>query len=145
MAIAALVTWLVTAGFGFFMLMRWVRRGGLRRGRDAATHFPPALVFTHFGLAAGGLVAWVLYLVTDSSVLAWAAFADLALVAALGGFLVRRWTLDGRAAMAAGGSSSPQVELAEQHIPRPPVVLHGAFAVSTVVLVLLSALGVGPA
>jgi manganese efflux pump family protein len=144
MAIAALVTWLVTAGFGFFMLMRWVRRGGLRRGRDAATHFPPALVFTHFGLAAGGLVAWVLYVVTDSSVLAWAAFADLALVAALGGFLVRRWTLDGRAAMAAGGSSPP-VELAEQHIPRPPVVLHGVFAVSTVVLVLLSALGVGPA
>jgi hypothetical protein len=143
MAIAALVTWLVTAGLGFFMLMRWVRRGGLRRGRDAATHFPPALVFTHLGLAVGGLVAWVLYVVTDSSVLAWAAFADLALVAALGGFLVRRWTLDGRAAMADG--SSPRVELAEQHIPRPPVVLHGVFAISTVVLVLLSALGVGPA
>jgi hypothetical protein len=125
------------------MLMRWVRRGGLRRGRGAATHFPPALVFTHLGLAVGGLVAWVLYVVTDSSVLAWAAFADLALVAALGGFLVRRWTLDGRAAMADG--SSPRVELAEQHIPRPPVVLHGVFAISTVVLVLLSALGVGPA
>jgi hypothetical protein len=144
MAIAALVTWLVTAGFGFFMLMRWVRRGGLRRGPEAATHFPPAVVFTHFGLAAAGLVVWIFYVVSDSSVLAWAALADLALVAALGGFMVRRWTLDGRTAMAAGGSS-PRVELAEQHIPRPPVVLHGVFAVSTVVLVLLSALGVGPA
>jgi hypothetical protein len=37
-----------------------------------------------------------------------------------------------------------EVDLAEQHIPRPPVVLHGIFAVSTVVLVLLTALGVGP-
>lgn len=144
MAIAALVTWLVTAGFGFFMLMRWVRRGGLRRGPEAATHFPPALVFAHFGLAAAGLVVWIFFVVSDSSVLAWAALADLALVAALGGFMVRRWTLDGRAAMAAGGSS-PRVELAEQHIPRPPVVLHGVVAVSTVVLVLLSALGVGQA
>ena len=46
--------------------------------------------------------------------------------------------------MAAGAQSTP-VDLAEQHIPRPPVVLHGVFAVSTVVLVLLSALGVSPA
>ena len=144
MAIAALVTWLVTAGLGFFMLMRWVRRGGMRRGPDAATHFPPALVFAHFGLAAAGLVVWIFYLATDSSVLAWLAFADLAMVAILGGFLVRRWTLDGRDAMAAG-ASSPPADLAEQHIPRPPVVVHGVFAVSTVVLVLLSALGLGPA
>ncbi len=144
MTIAALATWLVTAGFGLFMLMRWVRRGGLRRGPGAATHFPPAFVFTHFGLAAGGLVVWIAYLVTDRSLLAWIAFADLAVVAMLGGFLVRRWTLDGRAAMAAGGRA-PQADLAEQHIPRPPVVVHGIFAVSTVVLVLLSALGVGPA
>jgi hypothetical protein len=35
------------------------------------------------------------------------------------------------------------VDLAEQHIPRGPVVVHGTFAVSTVVLVLLTALGVG--
>jgi hypothetical protein len=36
-----------------------------------------------------------------------------------------------------------RADLAEQHIPRPPVVLHGIFAVSTVILVLLTALGVG--
>lgn len=140
MAIAALVTWLVTAGSGFFMLMRWVRRGGLRR----VTHFPPARVFAHFGLAAGGLVVWVVYLLTDRALLAWIAFADLALVATLGGLLVRRWAKDGRTAMAAERrSEAPPPELAEQHIPRPPVLLHGIFAVSTVVLVLLTALGVG--
>jgi hypothetical protein len=141
MSVAALVTWVVTAGFGFFMLMRWLRHGGLRRDGSAASHFPPARVFTHFGLAAAGLVVWIVYLLTDTSVLAWAAFADLVLVAALGALLVRRWAADGRAAMR-GGSPRGAVDLAEQHIPRPPVVLHGLFAVSTVVLVLLTALGV---
>jgi hypothetical protein len=141
MSVAALITWVVTAGVGFFMLMRWVRRGGLRRGGSAATHFPPARVFTHFGLAAAGLVVWIAYLVVDSAVLAWIAFADLVLVAGLGGLLVRQWATDGRAAMRAG-AVGVGVDLAEQHIPRGPVVLHGIFAVSTVVLVLLTALGV---
>jgi preprotein translocase subunit SecG len=141
MPIAALVTWVITAGFGFFMLVRWVSR---RRVAGAGTHFPPARVFTHFGLAAAGLVVWIIYLVTDSALLAWIAFADLVLVALLGGLLVNQWAKDGRAAMSAGPQSDAvQVDLAEQHIPRIPVVLHGIFAVSTVVLVLLSALGVG--
>ena len=95
-------------------------------------------------LAAGGLVVWIVYLVTDNSVLAWVAFADLVLVAILGGLLVMRWVKDGRAAMRTGRrSDAAEVDLAEQHIPRPPVLLHGVFAVSTVVLVLLSALGIG--
>ena len=74
----------------------------------------------------------------------------LARFALLGGLLVRQWTKDGRAAMAAAtagaapssGAGGP--DLAEQHIPRPPVVLHWVFAVSTLVLALFSALGLGP-
>lgn len=142
MAIAALVTWIVTAAVGFFMVFRWVRAGGLRRGGPSATHFPPARVFTHLGLAAGGLVLWIVFLVTGNTLLAWIAFADLILVAVLGVVLVRRWAADGRAAM----RREPGVEtvdLAEQHIPRGPVVLHGIVAVSTVVLVLLTALSLG--
>ena len=101
-------------------------------------------MFTHFRLAAVGLIVWIVYLVTDMSILAWVAVADLVLVALLGGLLVRRWAADGRAAMSAsGGSDAAEVDLAEQHIPRAPVVLHGIFAVSTLVLVLLSTLGVG--
>jgi len=140
MAIAALVTWVLTAGVGFFMVMRWARAGGLRREGAAVTHFPPARVFTHLGLAAAGLVTWVLYLVMGSPAVAWVAVADLVLVAVLGGLLVRRWAADGRATM----RHDPQlsgVDLAEQHIPRGPVVLHGILAVSTVVLVLLTAVG----
>jgi hypothetical protein len=144
MSIAALITWLITAGFGSFMLARWIGHGGLRRTGGAATHFPPARVFSHFLLAAGGLILWIVYLVTDMSILAWIAVADLVLVALLGGLLVRRWATDGRAAMRASGRSDPaELDLAEQHIPRAPVVLHGIFAVSTLVLVLLSALGIG--
>ena len=85
-----------------------------------ATHFPPVRVFGHFLLAAAGLVVWIFYLVTDNSVLAWIAFADLVLVALLGGLLVKRWVEDGRAAMAGSGdrSGAAEVDLAEQHIPR---------------------------
>jgi hypothetical protein len=144
LAIAALVTWVITAGFGSFMLIRWASRGGVRHVEGVGTHFPPVRVFSHFGLAAAGLVVWIIYLVTDSSVLAWIAFADLVLVALLGGILVTRWTLDGRAAMTAGDQlEANRVDLAEQHIPRLPVVLHGIFASSTLLLVLLAALGIG--
>jgi hypothetical protein len=144
LAIAALVTWLITASFGSFMLIRWASRGGVRRVAGVGTHFPPVRVFTHVGLAAAGLIVWIAYLVTDSSVLAWIAFADLVLVALLGGILVRQWTLDGRAATTAGVRvEANKVDLAEQHIPRPPVVVHGIFAVSTLVIVLLAALGIG--
>ena len=158
MSIAALVTWLVTAGFGTFMVARWRSHGGL--GGSGTTHFPPARVFTHLGLAVAGLVVWIVYLATDDDLWAWIAVADLVLVALLGSLLARQWAKDGRAAMAgtlrqaqgtsgqAQGTSgqaqgTTSVDLAEQHIPRPPVVLHGVFAVSTLVLVLLTALGVG--
>ena len=149
MSIAALITWVITAAFGFFMLVRWATRGGLRRVPGAETHLPPVRVFSHFGLAAAGLVVWIIYLVTNSMLLAWIAFADLVLVAIIGLVMVRQWAKDGRAAMAATTAGAVRsdaggVDLAEQHIPRPPVVLHGIFAVSTVILVLLAALGIGP-
>ena len=41
MPIAALITWVITAGFGSFMLARWISHGGLRAGGNRATHFPP--------------------------------------------------------------------------------------------------------
>jgi hypothetical protein len=152
MSIAALITWVITAGFGFFMLIRWATHGGLRRVPGAETHLPPVRVFSHFGLAAAGLVIWIVYLVTGNTMLAWIAFADLVLVAIIGLVMVTQWAKDGRAAMAAATAGADAgaarrdasgVDLAEQHIPRPPVVLHGIFAVSTVILVLLTALGIG--
>jgi hypothetical protein len=139
MSIAALITWVITAGLGSYMVATWRRHGGLTND-TSATHLPPARVFTHLGLAVVGLVVWIIFVATDAAVWAWIAVVDLVLVAALGGVMVRRWITDGRLAMA-GGTAAP--DLAEQHISRPPVVLHGIFAASTVVLVILAAVGVG--
>jgi hypothetical protein len=159
MSIAALITWIVTAGFGFFMLIRWATRGGVKKVDGAGTHLPPVRVFTHFGLAAAGLIIWIIYVITDSTILAWIAVVDLVIIATIGVVMVRQWAKDGRAAMAAAAAGARDanagtvearrvdagtVDLAEQHIPRPPVVLHGIFAVSTLIVVLLTALGLGP-
>ena len=73
MSIAALITWILAAGVGLFMLIRWATRGGVRKVEGAGTHFLPARVFTHFGLAAAGLILWIVYLVTDNHLLAWIA------------------------------------------------------------------------
>jgi uncharacterized membrane-anchored protein len=145
MAIAALITWLITAGFGFYMLSTWISAGGTRSGADgAASHFAPPRVFAHFLLALAGLLVWIIYLIVDKSLWAWIAFVDLIIVAVIGDLLVLRWSTDRRLQKASAGGTSPGSELAEQRIPFPVVVLHGVFAVSTVVLVLLSALEIGP-
>lgn len=138
MSIAALVTWVVTAGLGLTMLGIWLRNGG-----STATHLRPPVLFSHFGLAAGGLVVWVVYLFVDNEALAWIAFADLLVVAVAGDLMAFRWAKDHRVAAHAVGSMSATEGLAEQRIPVPVVVVHGVFAVATIVLVLLAALGVG--
>lgn len=136
MGIAALITWLVTAVLGFTMLGMWVARGGLRAvgggaGAGATSRFAPGLVFGHFLLAAAGLVIWIVYLVADAEALTWVAFGLLLVVAILGDVLFVRW-YRGR------GSAS-----VESGLPKPVVYAHGLFAVTTVILVLLTALGVG--
>lgn len=150
---AALVTWVVTAGFGFYMLATWVRAGGVRRTAGSASNFRPPVVFGHFLLAAAGLVVWIIYLVADKDALAWVAFVDLVVVALIGDLLVLRWIRDRREpnAPASDRTSVPGATtrtrtgtaLAEQQIPPAVVATHGVFAVATVVLVLLVALGVG--
>ncbi|HEY5783610.1 MAG TPA: hypothetical protein VIT65_02430 [Microlunatus sp.] len=140
MAIAALITWVITAGVGSYMVATWRRHGGLRGGRT--THLPPARVFTHLGLAVFGLVLWIIFVATGGVVWSWIAASALVVVAVLGGVLVRRWVVDGRLAMSGSPSASPE-ELAEQHIARPVVIVHGVFATITFILVVLAAGGVG--
>jgi hypothetical protein len=162
MALAALVTWVITAGLGFFMLGTWISNGGTRTDGSAASSFRPPVVFCHFMLAAMGLLVWVVYVIDDSQVLAWVAFVDLVVVAGLGDTLVYRWFKDRQASVtgetgasalrggtggstggARGAVSTRSLTLAEQRIPQVVVVTHGVFAVATVVLVLLAALNVG--
>lgn len=135
MDIAALITWLVTALGGFFMLGTWISRGGLR-AQPTGSRLPAPAVFGHFALAAVGLVVWIIYLAAGGGALAWIAFILLLPVALLGFVMLARWIPVRRAG---AGEAAP----AERHFPVAVVAGHGLFAVATVVLVLLTALGAG--
>lgn len=146
----ALVTWVLTAGGGIGLLGLWLRRGGVRRQGGAGNRIRPPLIFSHFGLAALGLVLWIVYLVTDYDTVKWAAFVVIAIVAVLGWTMFAIWYQRRRTPAAAGSgpgaaSTWPSGENlpAEQHFPIWLVTLHGILAVLTVVLVLLTAIGVG--
>jgi hypothetical protein len=144
---AALIAWIATAGGGFVMLAIWLSRGGMRQGREGGNRIRPPLILGHFLLAATGLVIWIIYVATDSDALAWVAFVILAVVAALGFTMFAIWYQRRQRGPAAatgvsgepGSSETPP----EQHFPVPIVGLHGLLAVTTVVLVFLTAVGVG--
>jgi hypothetical protein len=91
LAVAALSTWVVDAVSGAYMLATWINRGGLRRQR-ASDRLAPRVVFTHFALAAAGLLVWISFLITRRIVLAWSAVAVLMLVIGLGISTVTLWT-----------------------------------------------------
>ncbi|WP_327575937.1 MULTISPECIES: hypothetical protein [unclassified Streptomyces] len=139
MDIAALITWLITALGGFYMLGTWLSRGGAKAGNS---RLPVPVISGHFALAAVGLVVWIIYVITDEDALAWTAFGLLVPVALLGFAMLARWlpVHRARSAAAAPGAES---EPAERYFPVPVVAGHGLFAVVTVVLVLLTALGIG--
>jgi hypothetical protein len=161
---AALIAWILTAGGGFVLLAIWLARGGPRQQRERGNRIRPPLIFGHFGLAATGLVLWIVYVATDSSALAWIAFVLLVVVAVLGWTMFAIWYQQRRAVPATAGSmpgapptagptastetasaaaAGPDGPPAEQHFPVPIVALHGILAATTLVLVLLTAAGVG--
>ncbi|MDT0320614.1 hypothetical protein [Streptomyces millisiae] len=134
MAIAALITWLITALGGIYMFGTWLARGGTRSGRS---RLPAPVILGHVALAVTGLVLWIIYLIADTRALAWVAFVVLLPVALLGFTMLARWLPVHREHAAAHD------ELAERHFPVPVVRVHGLFAVATVVLVFLTAIGLG--
>jgi hypothetical protein len=138
---AALISWIVTAGGGFVLLGLWLRHGGMRQ-REPGRQIRPPLIFSHFTLAATGLVLWIVYLASNSDTLAWIAFAVLVAVAVLGWTMFAIWWQRGQGRETAASTSTPGVP-AEQHFPIAVVTLHGLLAVTTVVLVFLAAIGVG--
>jgi hypothetical protein len=137
MAVAALITWIITALGGFFLLGTWISHGGHRQG--SASRFPPALIFGHFALAAAGLVLWIIYVAVDSDALTWTAFVVVLVAALLGFVMLSRWIPTYRTAAAGPGDEGP----AERHFPLLVVVGHGLLAATTLVLVLLAALEIG--
>jgi manganese efflux pump family protein len=139
---AALVTWLLTAGGGFVLLSIWLMRGGMRQQGEGGNRIRPPLILSHFLLAAAGLVIWIIYLAADKDALKWIAFAVLVVVALLGWTMFFIWLRRRQARMTAAETATPGMP-AEQHFPVSIVTLHGVLAVTTVVLVFLTAIGVG--
>ncbi len=92
LGIAALITWLLDAASGAYMLGTWIVRGGLRRQRSTGDRLAPAVVFAHFGMASTGLLIWITYLATRWAALAWLAIGLLMLVIGLGISTVTLWT-----------------------------------------------------
>jgi hypothetical protein len=92
MRFAALLSWLVTAGLGAFMLRAWLARGGLGRERAKVGGLPPQLIFGHATAAVVGLLCWAAFLASGARALAWAAVALLVIAVGLGLCTVTLWT-----------------------------------------------------
>lgn len=149
MRIAALISWVATAGFGLTMLSIWVGRGGIRAGfrrrltsRRMLVHITPAVV---------GLLVWIVFVAHGPAPFGWVALALLAPVGGLGFWNFYLWQKRRLGVLRAtpshwdlppGVAASEQIP-AEQHFPVVSVFLHGVLAVATIGLVLLANLGVG--
>jgi manganese efflux pump family protein len=130
---AALILWVLTAGGGFVLLAIWLKNGGMSQRTSGKIR--PAVILTHFALAATGLVLWIVYVVADdSSTLAWIAFALLLVVALIGFGMLGIWMSQ---------RNRRDTTPAEQRFPTAIVGLHGALAATTLVLVFLAAAGIG--
>jgi hypothetical protein len=57
MSIAALITWLITALGGFYLLGTWLARGGLRQQQTETTRFPAPVIFGWIPLYRAGTPA----------------------------------------------------------------------------------------
>jgi hypothetical protein len=92
MRFATLISWLLTASLGAFMLRTWLARGGLGRERARVGGLPPQLIFGHAGLALSGLLVWSGYVATGTKAVAWTAVGLLMVTIALGLCTVTLWT-----------------------------------------------------
>ncbi|GGS52312.1 hypothetical protein GCM10010156_08730 [Planobispora rosea] len=128
MGLITIVTWLITAMVGVYLLYLWLSGGGLRQQAAKVTRFPTALIFAHPILAVSALGSWIAYVLTLEKVFAWLSFGVLAVAALLGFVMFTRWLGGGRHARGA-----------ERGFPMVAVLLHGLAGVTTFVLVLLTA------
>jgi hypothetical protein len=163
MRFVALIVWFVTALWGLYMLAVWLIENDATRKGSAASRLPLPVILAHVTFAVTGLVVWVAYLLVDRPALAWIAVGILVTIALLGFTMFARWipvyrmaddeislpvaAMAGRTPGAAPagvlGTGPLREQPAEGSFPLLIVLAHGVFAVSTVILVVLTALGVG--
>jgi hypothetical protein len=134
MAVAALGTWILTAGWGVYLLSRWLPRG-VSGGRWAL--LPGRLIYGHVLLATVGLGTWIYYVHTENYRAGWASVLALSIVAALGYVRFVQWLPKyGQHAAREQVPGSP----AARDFPYGAVLLHGMWAAVTLVLVLVTVL-----
>jgi hypothetical protein len=143
MSLAALLTWIITAGAGLYLLTIWLIEYDREFQSAAATRLPVPVISAHALLAVAGLVVWGVYLITDTPRLALAAAATLVVVAALGLTMAVRWFAVYRAhdSAAVRGQRAGVTVPPERNFPLPVVIGHGLFAVATLILVVVTAVG----
>ena len=144
MSVVALFTWMVTVLAGLVLLVIWIIEYDPKFKSAAATRLPVPVISAHALLGLGGLMLWISYLLLDQKGLAWATVAALGTVAVLGLIMAARWIGVYRAVGNPGPSLTRNVNVPpERNFPLPVVVAHGILAVTTLTLVLFTALGVG--
>jgi len=154
LGLVALVTWLITVGLGSAMTVRWIARGGFRRARAGHAQVRPTMIVAHFGLAVTGLLAWIVYLVTGLTSVAWTASGLLLPVIGLGMAMLilslperslRATAIPAAQATPADAAPGPVMDEPPRarHPPTLIVVAHGVFAVATILFAILAAVGLG--
>jgi hypothetical protein len=145
-ALAALASWLLTAGIGAYMLLTWIARGGLRLRNATGAGVPPAVVFSHAGAALTGLAVWVSYVAAGWHPLAWAGVVLIAVAISLGICTVTLWTPypvrhDPLEEMIAGLPAGPAPARRRSRMPLYPLIPagHGLAALATFMLAVLAA------
>lgn len=171
MGYAALITWFAGVLAGLYMLTVWLIENDVTGQHAAPSQLRVPVIFGHLTLAIAGLGVWVAYLVLDRDVLAWASVAALTAIILLGLTMFARWlpvyrepALPVAPAVLAGPgwpagivspagtvlpaegtppAGQPYAAPAESHFPVAVIAAHGLLAGVTLVLVVLTTLGVG--
>ncbi len=150
MNVFALITWVITAFAGLYLLVVWLIEYDVSAPGGAVSRLPRTVITGHVLLATSGLVVWIIYLIEDRDILGWIAFSTLCVVALLGLTMLGRWITVRRALRAAlrastreGAVSARAATPAEGHFPVPIVLGHGLMASTTLALVALTVLGIG--
>jgi hypothetical protein len=149
MPLISVIFWIVTIFIGLFLLAIWLIEYDPDYQRAEATRLPISVISGHVLLAVTGLAVWITYLVTDAERLAWVTVAILMVVVSFGITMAVRWIgvyrehRNPSAAERPGGDPARLTVPPERHFPPAVVIGHGVFATATILLVVLTALGVG--
>ena len=166
--LAALAAWVATMLAGSWLLAGWLVHDGLRR-RESRGGVPRAVIAGHFTLALAGLGVWIAFVVTGVAAVAWAAVGVILSIAGLGmatlagglpgaadadepdspGPAAARTTVREAPAREGPALEAPALEAPALEVParvgKPValIVVHGALASATILLVVLAAIGAG--